>query len=119
MGATGKAAVFLGPGKGYEIQEFEVPTPEPGGIVIKVTYGGICGSDLHIWRGDSPMFAMMAGNVAGHEMTGRVHSLGAGVTTDSLGRPLKEVTASRTRTSTPATAATTATRASSRRVRTS
>jgi D-arabinose 1-dehydrogenase-like Zn-dependent alcohol dehydrogenase len=90
MGATGKAAVFLGPGKGYEIQEFEVPTPEPGGIVVKVTYGGICGSDLHIWRGDSPMFAMMAGNVAGHEMTGRVHSLGAGVSTDSLGRPLKE-----------------------------
>jgi threonine dehydrogenase-like Zn-dependent dehydrogenase len=90
MGATGKAAVFLGPGKGYEIQEFDVPTPEPGGIVIKVTYGGICGSDLHIWRGDSPMFAMMAGNVAGHEMTGRVHSLGAGITTDSLGRPLKE-----------------------------
>jgi len=90
VGATGKAAVFLGPGKGYEIQEFEVPTPEPGGIVIKVSMGGICGSDLHIWRGDSPMFAMMAGSVGGHEMTGRVHSLGAGVTTDSLGRPLKE-----------------------------
>ena len=29
---TGKAAVFLGPGKGYEIQEYEVPTPEPGGL---------------------------------------------------------------------------------------
>lgn len=88
--ATGKAAVLLGPGKGYEIQEFEVPTPEPGGIVVKVSMGGICGSDLHIWRGDSPVFAAMAGNVAGHEMTGRVHSLGAGVSTDSLGQPLKE-----------------------------
>lgn len=90
MGATGKAAVFLGTGKGYEIQEFEVPTPEPGAIVIKVAMGGICGSDLHIWRGDSPLFAAMAGNVAGHEMTGKVHSLGEGITTDSLGRPLKE-----------------------------
>jgi threonine dehydrogenase-like Zn-dependent dehydrogenase len=90
MGATGKAAVFLGPGKGYEIQEFEIPTPEPGGIVVNVTMGGICGSDLHIWRGDSPMFAMMAGNVAGHEMTGRVHCLGSAISTDSLGRPLKE-----------------------------
>lgn len=87
---TGKAAVLLGPGKGFEIREFEVPTPEPGGVVVKVSMGGICGSDLHIWRGDSPMFAAMAGNVAGHEMTGRVHALGAGVTTDSLGRPLKE-----------------------------
>lgn len=87
---TGKAAVLLGPGKGYEIQEFEVPEPEPGGIVVKVTMGGICGSDLHIWRGDSPLFAAMAGNVAGHEMTGRVYALGRDVKTDSLGRPLKE-----------------------------
>ncbi len=90
MTATGKAAVFLGPGKGYEIQQFDVPTPEPGGIVIKVAMAGVCGSDLHIWRGDSPMFAAMAGSVAGHEMTGRVHSMGAGVTTDSLGRQLKD-----------------------------
>jgi threonine dehydrogenase-like Zn-dependent dehydrogenase len=52
--------------------------------------GGICGSDLHIWRGDSPLFAAMAGNVAGHEMTGRVHALGSNIKTDSLGRPLKE-----------------------------
>lgn len=90
MPDTGKAAVLLGPGKGFEIQEFEVPTPEPGGIVVKVAMAGICGSDLHIWRGDSPLFAAMSGSVAGHEMTGRVHALGAGVTTDSLGRPLKE-----------------------------
>ncbi len=88
--ATGKAAVLLGPGKGFEIQEFEVPAPEPEGIVVKVAMGGICGSDLHIWRGDSPLFAAMAGNVAGHEMTGRVHSLGTNIKTDSLGRPLKE-----------------------------
>jgi D-arabinose 1-dehydrogenase-like Zn-dependent alcohol dehydrogenase len=88
--ATGKAAVFLGPGKGYEIQEFEVPTPEPDGIVVRVTMGGVCGSDLHFWRGDSPVFAAMAGAVGGHEMTGRVHALGANIKTDSLGRPLKE-----------------------------
>lgn len=30
------------------------------------------------------------GSVLGHEATGKVHSLGQGVTTDSLGRPLKE-----------------------------
>jgi threonine dehydrogenase-like Zn-dependent dehydrogenase len=87
---TGRAAVLVGPGKGYQIQEFEVPEPEPGGIVVKVSMGGICGSDLHIWRGDSPLFAAMAGNVAGHEMTGRVYALGRDIKTDSLGRPLKE-----------------------------
>ena len=41
--ATGKAAVLVGPGKGYEIQEFEVPAPEPGGVVIKVSMGGSAG----------------------------------------------------------------------------
>jgi len=90
MAEMGKAAVFLGPGKGFEVQEFEVPDPDPDAIVIRVTMGGVCGSDLHIWRGDSPVFAGFAGNVGGHEMTGRVAKLGANITTDSLGRPLKE-----------------------------
>ena len=47
MSDTGRAAVFLGPGKGYDIQEFSIPTPEPDGIVVKVTMGGICGSTPH------------------------------------------------------------------------
>jgi len=86
----GKAAIFMGPGKGHEIQEFDVPDPDPDAIVIKVTMANICGSDLHIWRGDSPVFAAMAGSVVGHEMTGRVYKLGANITTDSYGRPLQE-----------------------------
>lgn len=90
MAEKGKAAVFLGPGKGYEMREFDVPDPEPEAIVIKVAMGGICGSDLHIWRGDSPLFAGLAGQVVGHEMTGRVAKLGSDISTDSLGQPLKE-----------------------------
>jgi len=87
---NGKAAVFLGPGKGYQIEELPVPDPEPDGIVIKVSMASICGSDLHIWRGDSPIFAFMVNQVVGHEMTGRVYKLGANISTDSIGRPLKE-----------------------------
>ena len=90
MAETAKAAVFKGPGKGYEMQEFEIPDPDAGAIVIKVSMAGVCGSDLHIWRGDSPVFQAMAGGVVGHEMTGRVHKLGSDITTDSLGQPLAE-----------------------------
>lgn len=90
MADKAKAAVFQGPGKGYEVQEFDIPDPEPDAIVVKITMGGVCGSDLHIWRGDSPMYAGLAGMVGGHEMTGRVAKLGSNVSTDSLGRPLKE-----------------------------
>jgi len=90
MAETAPAAVFKGPGQGYEITEFEIPDPDPGAIVVKVSMAGICGSDLHINRGDSPVFAAMAGGVVGHEMTGRVAKLGANIKTDSLGRPLAE-----------------------------
>lgn len=82
----GRVVAFAAPGEPFEVQEWEVPAPEPGAIVVRVSMAGICGSDLHIWRGDFPNHGM----AAGHEMVGRVAALGAGVTTDSLGRPLHE-----------------------------
>jgi D-arabinose 1-dehydrogenase-like Zn-dependent alcohol dehydrogenase len=86
----GKAAVLKGFRKPYEIQEFNVPEVEPGAILIKVSMANICGSDLHIWRGDLPIPIPEEGAIFGHEMTGRIAKLGKGVTTDSMGDPLKE-----------------------------
>jgi threonine dehydrogenase-like Zn-dependent dehydrogenase len=88
--ATGKAAVFFGPGKPFQIQELALPPLEPGAVLIRVTMANICGSDLHFWRGDAPLALPPDGWIFGHEMSGRVAALGAGVTTDSLGRPLRE-----------------------------
>ena len=87
----GKAAVFVDPYH-FEIMEFPTPEIEPGGILVKITSGGICGSDLHYWRGDmKPILPGAPGPVIlGHEMTGVVDSLGDGVSTDSMGRPLQE-----------------------------
>ncbi len=77
--------------KPFEIQEYEVPDPEPGDIVLKMTQAGICGSDLHRWRGDQINNPLPpSGFCAGHEGTGVIYKLGKGVTTDSLGRPIKE-----------------------------
>ncbi len=91
MPQTGRAAVFLDTGKPFELREYPLPDPEPDAIVVRVTSAGICGSDLHVWRGDIRLSMMGPGpRILGHEMTGRVAKLGAGVTTDSLGRPLKE-----------------------------
>jgi L-iditol 2-dehydrogenase len=87
----GKAAVLIGP-RQFEIREYPAPPVEPGGILVNITAAGICGSDLHYWRGE--MKPLMPGKpgpfILGHEMTGRVHTLGLGVTTDSRGIPLKE-----------------------------
>lgn len=63
----------------FVIEEYEVPNPEPGAIILETTQAGICGSDLHRWRGD--MIANpLPGNgfLAGHEGTGVVHKLGEG-----------------------------------------
>lgn len=91
MPETGKAAVFFDTGKPFEIRQYPVPEPEPGSMVVRITSAGICGSDLHVWRGDIRVAMMGPGpRILGHEMTGRVHSLGAGVTADSQGGPLKE-----------------------------
>jgi len=87
---TGRAALFFGPGKPMELAEFPVPEPSPGALVVRITRANVCGSDLHIWRGDGWLGAMARddGRIIGHEMTGVVHALGDGVTTDWAGQPL-------------------------------
>ena len=82
----GRAVLFMGARKPFEITEYEVPAPEPGALILKITQAGICGSDLHSWRGDgTPLPTPEGGRPTGHEGTGIVYALGADVTTDSLG----------------------------------
>ena len=90
MASTGRASIFHGPGKPFEIRELPLPDVEPDAVLIRVTLANVCGSDLHFWRGDAPLRLPDDGWLFGHEMTGRVAKLGARVKTDSLGRPLRE-----------------------------
>ena len=77
--------------KPFEIEEFEVPDPEPGAVLLRMTQAGICGSDLHTWRGDQVNVPLPpTGRVMGHEGTGVVDKLGSGVTTDTVGVPIED-----------------------------
>jgi D-arabinose 1-dehydrogenase-like Zn-dependent alcohol dehydrogenase len=91
MAEKGRAAIYKGLGIPMEIKEYPVPDPEPGAILVKVTVANICGSDMHMWRGDLNIGAMGAAlpTILGHEATGKVAKLGAGISTDSAGQPLK------------------------------
>jgi len=86
----GRAAVYHGLGHPMEIREYPVPEPEPGAIVVKMRRANICGSDLHMWRGDVDLAGLGQPMpvILGHEMVGAVAKLGEGVATDSAGQPL-------------------------------
>ena len=45
-----------------------VPTPGEGEILVKLEYSGVCHSDVHNVRGETPMLT----GVAGHEGVGKV-----------------------------------------------
>ncbi|QKY68294.1 zinc-binding dehydrogenase [Lentibacillus sp. CBA3610] len=66
-------------------ENYELPTPEKGSILLKVRRSNVCGSEIHIWRGEHP--TKKAG-VLGHEMVGEVISVGEGVDTDFAGAKL-------------------------------
>lgn len=75
---TMKALVYGGPG----IKQLEI-VPKPGlssptDVIVKVTQTTICGTDLHILKGDVP--AVTKGRILGHEGVGIVEQVGAGVT---------------------------------------
>src|SRR3954469_17247738 len=74
--ATMRAAVFHGVD---DIRIEDVPRPHagPGEAVIRVTMTTICGTDVHILKGEYPV---KPGLVIGHEPVGVVEELGAGVT---------------------------------------
>src|SRR6187551_1303864 len=78
---TMRAAVFHGPG---DIRVEDVPRPKagPGEAVIRVTLTTICGTDVHILKGEYPV---QAGLIVGHEPVGVIAELGAGVTGYEVG----------------------------------
>ncbi|MBV1906121.1 MAG: zinc-binding dehydrogenase [Pseudomonadales bacterium] len=92
MSDVNRAALFFEPGKPFEIVELKIPEPKTGGLTLKITRSNICGSELHIWRGDGRFseIATPKGRILGHEATGRIHALGDGVSTDWSGKPIKE-----------------------------
>lgn len=79
--------VYLAEPERVEQREYEVQPPEPGAILTEVERANVCGSELHIWRGNHPE---VKEGVLGHEVLCRVAELGEGVETDYAGEPIEE-----------------------------
>ena len=79
--STMKALVFQGPNQ-IGVEQVPIPKPGPGEAVIRVTLTTICGTDLHILKGEYPV---KAGLIIGHEPVGVIHELGVGITGYAVG----------------------------------
>lgn len=78
-----KALVYRGPG---EKEWTDVPDPiiqAPTDIIVKIDATTICGTDLHILKGDVP--AVTPGRILGHEGVGTITQVGSAVTTLTVG----------------------------------
>jgi threonine dehydrogenase-like Zn-dependent dehydrogenase len=71
-----KANVFHAAGR-FGLDEKPIPHAGPGEAVIRVRLTTICGTDIHIIRGEYPV---RPGLTIGHEAVGIIHELGPGVT---------------------------------------
>ncbi len=74
-----KALVFGGPGQRSWDTADDPTIVDPTDVIVKIDLTTICGTDLHILKGDVP--AVSEGRILGHEAVGTVLEAGAAVTT--------------------------------------
>lgn len=83
---TSKVAVLTAYQSPLEIREYEVDeTLAPGEALARVEMAGICGTDVHLWKGELPIPIPV---ILGHESAGRIAKLGEGLERDWTGQPL-------------------------------
>jgi alcohol dehydrogenase len=78
-----RALVYRGPGDKVLEEHVKPSVRDPGDAIVRVTRTTICGTDLHILKGDVPTCA--PGRILGHEGVGVVDQVGPGVTAFKAG----------------------------------
>jgi alcohol dehydrogenase len=73
-----KALVYHGPGHKSLDEHAKPVIIDAGDAVVQIIHTTICGTDLHILKGDVP--TCMPGTILGHEGVGVIETVGAGVT---------------------------------------
>src|SRR5438105_15607963 len=87
MMSTCKASVLEKFKSPLVMREFPLPSRlEPGAALVRIEMAGICGTDVHLWKGELPIALPV---ILGHETVGRLEQLGEGLERDWTGQPLK------------------------------
>jgi alcohol dehydrogenase len=82
-GAAMKALVHQGPGKLAFIDKSKPLITTATDAIVKITRTTICGTDLHILKGDVP--TVTDGRILGHEGVGIIEQVGGSVSNFSVG----------------------------------
>ncbi|MFF9348230.1 zinc-binding dehydrogenase [Streptomyces sp. NPDC014734] len=82
---TSRSVVLREFNKPLALEELDVTEAGPGEVVVKVEYGGVCGTDAHLWNGRLNIPTPV---VLGHEGLGTVERIGSGGLTDANGDPV-------------------------------
>lgn len=86
-----QAAVLVGYEKPLEVRSLPIPEPEPKAAIVRVEASTMCGTDVHIWRGEYAKAGLSKlPLVPGHEIVGRIAALGSERKVDALNRQLAE-----------------------------
>ena len=83
LSTTMKALVYHGPGKCAWEDKPRPAIQDPGDAIVRITTSTICGTDLHILKGDLP--SVTDGRILGHEGIGVVEQVGTGVSEFHVG----------------------------------
>ena len=78
-----KALVYHGPGQRAWEEVPDVQIVKPSDVVVRIDTTTICGTDLHILKGDVP--AVTEGRILGHEGVGTVTQVGSAVNNLAVG----------------------------------
>ena len=70
----------------FSVQDVPDPVPEPGDVVVEVKASGLCGTDVHLIRGDMAPAAFPF--IPGHEVAGRVVDRGTDPSAPENGSPI-------------------------------
>jgi len=84
---TSAKSVVIHAAHDLRIQETHVENPGPGQVLIQMAAGGICGSDLHYYsHGGFGAIKLREPMILGHEVSGHIVELGAGVSHLAVGQ---------------------------------
>ncbi len=85
--STAKASVLEAFNAPLQLREYTLPPRlEAGAALVRMEMAGICGTDVHLWKGQLPIALPV---IMGHETVGRITQLGDGLERDWAGQPLQ------------------------------